>query len=373
LNNFDLTEASTLKEAETEITQSDAVLVRPERVSTVIEKALRCGALARENRSLRKRLREGNWSRSLVGISSAIQHVRERVRLVAETRAPVVVTGESGSGKEIVAREIHRLSARGDGPFVLINCAAVPDAVLDRELFGHSGTTRGKFENSRGGSLVIDEIGDMPLEIQAKLLGVLQSGRLPAEGGDESIAIDVRLITTTSEALPALVQRGAFRQDLFYRLNVVPIAIPPLRERREDIPLLAHHFIEQFSQSTGKDPVTLTDGAMRLLSEADWQGNVRELENMVERLVILAPGATLDEDYFEFDDDRTGRLATLEQTFRDGSIRDMERLMIVHRLGAHEQNRTHAAKTLKVSVRTLRNKLREYRETATLRPKDVST
>ena len=366
LNNFDLTEASTLQEAETEITGSDAVLVRPERVSDVVQKALRCGELAREIRSLRRRLREGSSSRSLVGTSNAIQHIRERVRLVAGTRAPVVVTGESGTGKEIVAREIHRLSERGDGPFILINCAAVPGPVLDRELFGRS--EEGKFDAASGGSLVIDEIGDMPLEIQAKLLGVLQSGHIPGEGSEEGVAIDARLIATTSEALPALVQRGSFRQDLFYRLNVVPIALPPLRERREDIPLLVHHFIDQFSQSTDKDPVRLTDGAMRLLCEADWQGNVRELENMVERLVILAPGATLDEDYFEFDDDRTGRLATMERTFRHGSIRDMERLMIVHRLGANEQNRTHAAKTLKISVRTLRNKLREYRETETLRP-----
>jgi DNA-binding NtrC family response regulator len=202
----------------------------------------------------------------------------------------------------------------------------------------------------------------MPLSAQAKLLRAIQDGEFERVGGTQPIEVDVRFIATTSVALESEIHKGNFRQDLFYRLNVVPINMPPLRDRRGDIPVLIHHFIETFARETDKSPVRLTDDAIHKLSIAYWRGNVRELQNIVHRAVILASGATLDAGYFQFEDDRSEHLSKLEQTFRFGSVREMEKLMIIHRLGEHEQNRTHTAKTLDISVRTLRNKLREYRE-----------
>ena len=341
-----------------------------ERIVHSVERALRHNELRDENRKLRKRVRESEQARSLVGSSSAIQYVREQVRRIAETNVPVIIVGESGTGKEVVAREIHRLSGRSEEPFALVNCAALPGSLLDRELFGveevvgqaAKRTIRGRFEMADRGTIVLDDIGEMSQEAQAKLVRLMQDGHITREGGSEPVAVDVRLIAMTSRPLTAEVQEGRFRKDLYYRLNVVPIVVPTLGDRREDIPLLVDHFIDVYSQRDNKAPVRLTDGAMSALREADWPGNVRELENIVERMVILSPGATLDEDRLQFDGGRDRGLLSVEKTFRSGSIREMEELMIKHRLGDHEQNRTHTAMTLRISVRTLRNKLREYRE-----------
>jgi two-component system nitrogen regulation response regulator NtrX len=341
-----------------------------ERVVCGVERAFRHGELRDENRRLRKRVRESEQARSLVGSSQAMQHIRKKVRLVAETNEPVIVMGESGTGKEVVAREVHRLSDRSEEPLVLINCAAIPGPLLDRELFGVKEaaegpalrTTRGRFEMADGGTIVLDEIGDMSPGAQAKLVRVIQDGHITHQGGSEPVPVDVRLIATTSRPLDAEIRKGKFRKDLYYRLNVVPIVIPPLNDRREDIPFLIEHFIEVFSRRNKKAPVRLTDGALRALRQANWRGNVRELENMVERMVILSPGASVDEDCVQLDGGRDRQLVRMEKTFRSGSIREMEELMIMHRLGENEQNRTHSARTLQISVRTLRNKLREYRE-----------
>jgi len=341
-----------------------------DRVVHSIERALRHKELRDENRKLRRRVRESERARSLVGSSPAIQYIREQVQRVAETNVPVIVVGESGTGKEVVAREIHRLSGRSEEPLAMVNCAALPGSLLDRELFGveevvEQGvkrTMRGRFEIADRGTIVLDDIGVMSQEAQAKLVRVMQDGHIMREGGGEPVAVDVRLIAMTSRRLDEDVQEGRFRKDLYYRLNVVPIVVPTLGGRREDIPLLIEHFIDVFSQRNKKARVRLTDGAMNALREADWRGNVRELENMVERMVILSPGATLDEDHLQFDGGRDRGLVSVEKAFRLGSIREMEELMIKHRLGDHEQNRTHTATTLRISVRTLRNKLREYRE-----------
>jgi two-component system response regulator FlrC len=299
-----------------------------------------------------------------------MQDIRKRVRLVAETNVPVIVMGESGTGKEVVAREVHRLSDRVEEPFVLINCAAMPGPLLDRELFGVEEVTdgagvrtiRGRLEMADGGTIVLDEIGDMSPGAQAKLVRMMQDGHITHHGGSEPVPLDVRLIATASRPLDTEIRKGKLRKDLYYRLNVVPIVIPPLGERREDIPLLIEHFIDVFSRRNKKAPVRLTDEALRVLGQANWRGNVRELENMVERMVILSPGALLDRDSLQLDGGRDRQLVTMEKTFRSGSIREMEELMIMHRLGENEQNRTHSARTLQISVRTLRNKLREYRE-----------
>jgi DNA-binding NtrC family response regulator len=343
-----------------------------DRIVHTIEKAFEYGDLKKENAILQHRLRDQDKMKSLVGSSEALQNVREKIRLVAATKATLLLTGESGTGKEVAAREIHRLSDRQRRPFIKINCASIPETLLESELFGHergafTGAVRsvpGKFELANSGTILLDEIGEMSATIQAKLLRVIQEGEFDRVGGTKPIRVDVRIIATTNRNLRKEIQKGTFREDLFYRLNVVPIELPPLRERREDIPLLITHFIDSFSNENGKPAIHLTDGAIDRLCSAYWRGNVRELENVIERAVILAGGATLDADYFQFEDDREERLSRIEQTFRTGSIRDMERLMILSRLTENEQNRTKAARTLEISVRTLRNKLRDYRGAA---------
>lgn len=344
--------------------------VEVDRLVRMIERVVVQRDLRIENRQLRKRLRSVEGTRRMVGNSSAMQQIQERLGLVAETRAPVIITGESGTGKGMLAYEIHARSDRAEGPFVKINCAALPGPLLDSELFGREksvsqGITRtipGKFETADGGTIVLDEIGEMSPTTQAKLLAVMNDGEFVRVGGSDPVHVDIRIIATSREDLQPAIQRNRFREDLFYRLNVVPIDIPPLRERREDIPVLIEHFARAFTTKAGKEPIRLTEAALTRLCSADWRGNVRELENVIERAVILASGATLDANYFRFDIGSDNRLAEIERTFCDGSVREMEKLMIVHRLIANDQNRTKTARTLDISVRTLRNKLREYRE-----------
>lgn len=339
-----------------------------DKIKHTIEKAFEFAALKKENKVLHYRLKQQERIKSLVGNSPTLQKIREKVRLIAPTRATVLIIGESGTGKELVAREIHCLSERRQKSFIKINCASIPETLLESELFGHekgafTGALRsvpGKFELANEGTILLDEIGEMSPTIQAKLLRVLQEGEFDRVGGTSPIKVDVRVIATTNRNLRQEIAKGNFREDLFYRLNVVPLEIPPLRERREDIPLLVHHFIEVYSRENGKEPVKLTQAAMSKLRAAYWRGNVRELENVIERAVILAGGNVLDEDFFHFDDEREEQLSLMEHTFRYGSIREMEKLMILNRLSEHNDNRTKAAKTLEISVRTLRNKLHEY-------------
>ena len=345
-----------------------------ERILRTVENACRFADLRRENRLLREQLRAQDKIRSLVGNSVPMQKIREKIRLVAPTRATILVTGESGTGKEMVAREIHRMSDRADKPFIGVDCASIPETMIENELFGYdsglvalgSARSEGKFESADGGTLLLDEVGELTPAAQSRVLRVIQEGRFERVGGTTPVDVNVRIIATTSRDLKKQVKSGAFREDLFYKLNLVPIDMIPLRDRREDIPLLIHHFVESFSRENNKTPIHLSEGAVKKLCGAYWRGNVRELENVIERAVILAAGASLDENYFHFDDAREERLSRMEQTFRFGSIRDMEKLMILHRLQDNDQNRTRASKTLDISVRTLRNKLREYRESGTL-------
>jgi DNA-binding NtrC family response regulator len=234
---------------------------------------------------------------AFIGESPAIRKVLETVERVADTRTTVLITGESGTGKELIARMLHERSSRADKPFIALSCAAIPETLLEVELFGavkgaYTGADAdrvGKFEAADGGTLFLDEIGDIPSLIQVKLLRVLQEREIERLGSNTPIPIDVRLVTATNRDLEAAVESGAFRSDLYYRLQVVHIHLPPLRERREDIPLLADYFLKKFAEENGRALRTISDEAMRLLQNACWKGNVRELENVIESAVVLAP------------------------------------------------------------------------------------
>jgi Nif-specific regulatory protein len=252
-------------------------------------------SLIQENIHLQQELKAKYRPANIVGISKRMTEVYEAVERVSGTRATVLLRGESGTGKELIARAIHYNSPRATGPFIKLNCAALPETLLESELFGHekgaftgaTQTRQGRFELAHGGTLFLDEIGDIPLSIQVKLLRVLQETRFERVGGDRTIEVDVRLIAATHRDLEKLVREGNFREDLYYRLNVVPIFLPPLRERREDIGLLIQHFLEKFNAQNHKQ-VKLDPAVVDMLNRYDWPGNVRELENCVERLVVMA-------------------------------------------------------------------------------------
>ncbi|HEX2205824.1 MAG TPA: sigma-54 dependent transcriptional regulator, partial [Longimicrobium sp.] len=263
----------------------------PEAVLLTLGSALELRKTRELNRALRAELGDGG---EMVGRSPAIEHVRQLIARVAPTDARVLITGESGTGKEVAANLIHAQSARAAGPYVRLNCAAIPRDLVESELFGHergsfTGATerrRGRFELASGGTLFLDEIGDLSPEAQAKLLRALEAGEVERVGGSEPIKVDVRILAATNRDLRAEVAAGRFREDLFFRLHVIPLHLPPLRERREDVPLLAEHFLARSRQRVGLRPPRLAPGAMEALQRHPWPGNVRELANILERLSI---------------------------------------------------------------------------------------
>ncbi len=283
-----------------EATQRGAydILEKPldtDRILVTLRNALSHLDLHEENARLRQTI-ESRFE--IVGRSFAIRAVTDKIEKVAATPARVLITGENGTGKELVARAIHRNSPRKDGPFVEVNCAAIPSELIESELFGHMkgsftgavADRAGKFEQANTGTLFLDEVGDMSLAAQAKVLRVLQDGVVTRIGGAKTIQVDVRVLAATNKNLPAEISEGRFREDLFYRLNVVPVHVPPLRERREDIPLLVAHFVEQLTRGEGMPPRVITAEAEQRLTRHDWPGNVRELRNTVERLLIISTG-----------------------------------------------------------------------------------
>lgn len=263
-----------------------------ERILVLLQNATSVSDLTRENQALRK---HAHKSRALLGESAAMKQIQEIIRRVAPTTGSVLITGENGTGKDLVAHSIHAFSARYNKPFVEVNCAAIPEELIESELFGHekgafTGATqlrRGKFDLANGGTLFLDEIGDMSLKTQAKILRILQEQKFERVGGSQTIVADVRVVAATNKDLKAEIQRGHFREDLFYRLNVIPFVIPPLRERKEDIPILANHFLKEFAIAHGRKERILTPEGLGVLTSYPWPGNVRELRNLVERLVIL--------------------------------------------------------------------------------------
>ncbi len=307
---------------------------------------------------------------SMVGGSIALRRAIERGRAAASTDADVLIEAESGTGKELLARYIHEISDRNRRPFVAINCAAVPEHLLESELFGHArgaftGATSckaGKFELANGGTLLLDEIGDMPLHLQPKLLRALQEREIERLGETRPIAIDIRVIATTNVMLAARVDEGRFRSDLYYRLNVIPLSLPPLRERAEDIPVLARYFVEKFADKARAVPVMNTEFIERLAAH-HWPGNVRELGNFMRRVCSLHRSAMIDEACFdqEFQERRETPPVRIDRGLLPGApIRQLERAHVENTLVMTRGNRTEAAELLGISIRTMRNRIREY-------------
>ena len=323
--------------------------------------------LVGENRELRAALQERHRVEGVIGESGRMQEALSLVRRVAASDATVLIRGESGTGKELIAKAIHYASRRAEGPLVRINCAALPEGLLESELFGHEkgaftgahAMRRGRFELAHGGSLFLDEIGDLPPHLQVKLLRVLQEREIERVGSSHPIQVDVRLLAATHCDLEALLKEGRFRDDLYYRLNVVTISVPPLRERREDIPLLLDHFLSRFARENGKTIRGLTREARETLLRYDYPGNVRELENVVERAVVLTRDeviglADLPLAVREPEPD-TGEAAGLP-----AAVEGLERRMIREALARADGIQTRAAELLGISERVLRYKLRKY-------------
>lgn len=288
---------------------------------------------------------------------------------IAPSRATVLIQGESGTGKEVFALFIHRHSGKAERPYVAINCASLPDGLAESELFGHekgsfTGATNkkiGKFELANHGTIVLDEISEMSMPIQAKLLRAIQERVIDRVGGSKPIPIDVRIIAISNEDLRKAVNKGKFREDLFYRVNVIPFTIPPLRERKGDIPLLVQHFLEKYSSLNGRGMATISDEALSALMGLEWKGNVRELENTIERATLLTEHETILPEHLFLEDAANDKHKPIQ--IRPGmTVKEMEKELIFKTLQEVNDNRTHAADMLGVSIRTLRNKLREYKE-----------
>ena len=339
-----------------------------EKTLLTVSRALEHGRLERENATLRAKLDERT---EIIGDSEAIRSLREQIATAAPTSGRVLIHGENGSGKELVARAIHTLSARHAAPFVEVNCAAIPEELIESELFGHErgaftgalARRRGKFEAADGGTLFLDEIGDMSLKTQAKVLRALEEQAFERVGGRETLRVDVRVIAASNRDVPSLIAQGQFREDLFYRLNVIPIEVPPLRARKQDVPALVEHFIRVFCASNGKRLKTLAPGALTYFMTYDWPGNVRELRNMVERLVIMLPGdAIAAEDLPPPLRAKTEAAATAPA---DGKplkeARDsFERAYILAELRAQDWNMTRTAERLGIERSHLYRKIRAY-------------
>jgi two-component system NtrC family response regulator len=323
--------------------------------------------LLEENRELREALRERHRVEGIIGESGRMQEVLSLLMRVAPSDATVLIRGESGTGKELIARAIHHASARAGGPLVSVSCAALPENLLESELFGHEkgaftgaqALRRGRFELAHGGSLFLDEIGDVPLHLQVKLLRALQEREIERVGSSRPIPVDVRLLAATHRDLESLVRRGEFRDDLYYRVNVVTVVVPPLRERREDIPLLLDHFLAKFAQANGKTVRGLTREARDALLRYDYPGNVRELENLIERAVVLTRDEVIGAG------DLPLSLTECRKAPGDGAsltaaVEGLERRLIRDALGRADGVQTRAAELLGVSERVLRYKLKKY-------------
>ena len=340
------------------ITEKDKLLV-------VVKNALALRSLREENAELRR----AAGRLEMVGSGPAMQRLFELVRRAAPSEGRVLVTGENGTGKELVARAIHESSRRKAGPFVKLNCAAVPAELIESELFGHErgaftgavAARRGKFELADGGTLFLDEVGDMPAAMQAKVLRVLQEGEFERVGGTHTLRVDVRVVAATNKDLAAEVQAGRFREDLYYRLNVVPIHAPPLRERREDIPELATRFLAEACERNGRRPMRLERDALAALQTHDFPGNVRELRNLVERLAILCDGPEITAD--DVTAALPGGRRPRTDRFRAGAsfhdlVEEAEREIILGALDAHADNVSETARDLGLERSHLYKKMR---------------
>jgi DNA-binding NtrC family response regulator len=347
----------------------------PETVAVVVRKAVEFHRLRQENHLLRKAVRDQYRLEELVGVSEPIRQVLDFVQKVADSDSTIMIQGESGTGKELVARMLHFNSLRKDRPLVPMNCGAIPENLLESELFGHekgaftgaTHTRMGRFELANGGTIFLDEVGEMGLPLQVKLLRVLQERTIERVGGNRTIEVDVRIIAATNQDLDWLVEEKRFRQDLFYRLNVIPIVIPPLRERRSDIPLLIDHFLARFNQSKHTEVSGIDADTVRLLTAYDWPGNIRELENMIERLVVLKKhGVVAVEDLPEKICKRPFAPDLKNQFVRFGEgginlsmeVEEYEKHLIIEALRKAKGVTTRAAQLLHLNRTTLVEKLK---------------
>lgn len=345
-----------------------------EKLLVLLERATNVQDLVRENVALRKQIRK---NKILIGKSEAMAQLQTAIKQVAPTTGSVLITGENGTGKELVANSIHFLSKRHDRPFIEVNCAAIPEQLIESELFGHvkgsfTGATqnrKGKFDLANGGTLFLDEIGDMSLRTQAKILRILQEQTFERVGGSQVINVDVRVVAATNKDLKEEIQKGNFREDLFYRLNVIPFSIPPLRERKEDIPLLSEHFINESCTNHQKKKRVLTPEAVNVLSQYSWPGNVRELKNLIERVIIFTveqedgkPITAADLlNRLQFEDSQL-----IEKTQKNtpknlkGARQEFEKEFIIQSLRSHQWNVSRTAAELGIERSHLHRKMKSY-------------
>ena len=342
----------------------------PEKVLATVSAAVELARLKRENEDLKE---EVSRRTTMVGDSQPMTRLRERIRKVAPTRATVLILGESGTGKELVARAVHAHSERASKSFVKVNCAAIPQDLIESELFGHekgaftgaSGLHRGRFEQADEGSIFLDEVADMSLEAQARLLRVLQEGEVQRLGSEKVLHVDVRVIAATNQDLEELIGDGHFREDLYYRLNVLPLQVPPLRDRLHDIPDLAREFVAQFGRTNNRHAIDLTPQAIEALSAYDWPGNVRELRNVIERLMILYEGSEVGEQEVLEVLPRAGEVPGGEVEVPEGkSLRDLveayEARLLARELDEAEGVVTRVAERLNTDRANLYRKLKRY-------------
>lgn len=334
-----------------------------------VAKVLKTAALESEVVSLRSQLDEKYGLENMIGSSEPMQRVFQLIRRAAPSTATVLIQGPNGSGKELVAHALHKLSPRANGPFVAVNCGAIPENLIESELFGHEKGSFtgayalhvGSFEAANHGTIFLDEVGDLPLSMQVKLLRALENRSFQRVGGAETIHVDIRIVAATNKDLKAAVAQGTFREDLYYRLNVVDIHVPALKERRGDIPLLVMHFLRQIAQANNSPVTGVTPAAMKLLEAYDWPGNVRELRNAVEKMIVLASGTQLDVADVPEQMQATAGAATVTLA-ASGTLDETEKAKILAVLKDNKGNRSEAARVLGISRRTLYRKLDKYAE-----------
>jgi DNA-binding NtrC family response regulator len=332
-----------------------------------VDKALEEKGLRRENENLRRQVRERYSLPGIIGHSKEMQQALDLVMRVAPTAATILIQGESGTGKEVIAKAIHHASSRARHPFVAINCGALPEPLLESEIFGHvkgafTGAAvhkKGLFEEAHGGTFFLDEIGDMPLSLQVKFLRLLQEGEIRRVGSNQATTVDVRVLAATNRDLGQLMQQGQFREDLYYRLNVIPVVLPPLRERREDIPALAEHFLRRFGDKQNR-PLSLTANAVERLLRYPWPGNVRELENAMERTAILARNDLIGPDELPPHIASGTPLGPAPMLPREQTLAEVEKSHILQTLERCGWNHSHAAEALGIGRTSLWRKLKEY-------------
>jgi len=345
----------------------------PEELRVITKKALESRKMLFENIYLRRELEAKSEFELVVGKSKAMRNVFDIVSRVSPTETTILITGESGTGKELIAREIHNHSLRRQAPFVVVDCGALVETLFESELFGHvkgsftgaHETKHGRFEVAHGGTIFFDEISNISLNIQAKLLRVIQERDVTRIGSTKPIKVDVRILAATNENLAELVTKGKFREDLFYRLSVVPVHLPPLRERKEDIPLLVQHFLQKYNKKAKKNINAVSSQAIKALMEYDWPGNIRELENTIERAVVLAKGNGIDlEDLMYHGISASpALLSPVEGKYR--TLEEVEREYIKAVLRSHFGNRSQTARILGIDRKTLWAKLKKYNLTST--------